>query len=119
MRALRSRLTTTKRLKNAICHSQSFVNYISEDSKTKGLLSARKLVSGKYSNIRNSTFIPNLYKYIFFYSKDYFQLIMRETIPTENAISHLNANVTFHADKENFFELIDTKMGHLIFDQTA
>ena len=44
---------------------------------------------------------------------------MRETIPTENTISHLNANVTFHANKEKFFELIDTKMGHLIFDQTA
>ena len=63
MRARQSRLTTTKRLKNAICHSQSFVNYISDDSKTKGLLWARKLVSGKYSNKENSIYIPNCYKY--------------------------------------------------------
>ena len=50
-------LNTSKKLLKAINHSQNFIKYISDNSKTKGLLCARKLVKDYFNLIIRNVFL--------------------------------------------------------------
>lgn len=88
-----SQLNTSKKLLKAINHSQDFINYITDQSKTRGLLCARKLV------------------------KDYFNLIIREPTPSAKSLHHCNSNIAFNHNNNMFRTLVHNKLGEVIFEQ--
>jgi len=91
-----SMVNTSKKLLNAIRHSEKFIDYISDPSKTKGLLHARRLV------------------------KDYFNLILREPAPTEQNLRHCNTNIQFNHRGQQFIRgFAAQKLGDIVFERTA
>ncbi|CBY31730.1 unnamed protein product [Oikopleura dioica] len=91
-----SMVNTSKKLLNAIRHSEKFIDYISDPSKTKGLLHARRLV------------------------KDYFNLILREPAPTEQNLRHCNTNIQFNHRGQQFIRgFAAQKLGDIVFERSA
>ncbi|CAG5105738.1 Oidioi.mRNA.OKI2018_I69.chr1.g2408.t2.cds [Oikopleura dioica] len=91
-----SMVNTSKKLLNAIRHSENFIEYISDPSKTKGLLYARRLV------------------------KDYFNLILREPAPTEQNLRHCNTNIQFNHRGQQFIRgFAAQKLGDIVFERTV
>lgn len=91
-----SMVNTSKKLLNAIRHSENFIDYIGDKSKTKGLLCARRLV------------------------KDYFNLILREPAPTEQNLRHCNTNIQFNHRGQQFVRgFAAQKLGDIVFDRNG